>query len=72
MSLWLYVAIGLLVLIGIIVLMKTDSRPMRIFKQKTELITNVTYICLHCGDEFKGATCPKCGSNSRKAEFNNK
>jgi rubrerythrin len=72
MSLWLYVVIGLLVVIAIIVLMKADSRPMRSFKQKTELITNVTYICSYCGNTFKGTTCPKCGSNSRRAEFSDK
>jgi rubrerythrin len=72
MSLWLYVVVGLLVVIAIIVLMKTDSRPMRSLKQKTELITNVTYICLHCGNTFKGSTCPRCGSNSKQAEFSNK
>jgi len=72
MSLWLYVIVGLLAVIAIIVLMKADSRPMRGFKQKTELITNVTYLCLHCGNAFKGSTCPKCGSNSKQAEFGNK
>jgi rubrerythrin len=72
MSLWLYVVGGLLVVITVIVLMKTDPRPMRSLKQKTELITNVTYICLHCGNTFKGAKCPHCGSNTKQAEFSDK
>ncbi|MFQ5940935.1 MAG: hypothetical protein ACE5KA_04470 [Nitrososphaerales archaeon] len=72
MSLWLYVVLGLLVLIAVIVLMKADSRPLRTFRQKTELITDVTYICSHCGNAFKGATCPQCGSNGRKSAYSNK
>ncbi len=69
MSLWLYVTVGLLVLIAIIVVMKADSNPMRSFKHKTELITNVTYICSHCGNSFKGAKCPTCGSNNWRGEI---
>lgn len=69
MSLWLYVVGGLLAVIAIIVLMKTDNAPMRSFKQKTDFITNVTYICMHCGKAFKGAKCPNCGSDRKQTPF---
>ena len=68
MSLWLFVSVGILIVIAIIVVMKADSGAMRSFKNKTKLITNVTYICSHCGNSFKGAQCPTCGSNSWQGE----
>jgi hypothetical protein len=27
------------------------------------------YVCLTCGNRFKGATCPRCGSKIKRAEF---
>ncbi len=72
MSLWLYVIIGLIVIVVIFILMKADSRPIRSLKQNNQLITNVDYICLHCGNKFNGATCPNCGFNSKRAEFGNR
>ncbi|MEM2761023.1 MAG: hypothetical protein QXU32_12475 [Nitrososphaerales archaeon] len=69
MSLWLYVVIGLLVVIAILVLMKADSKPMRTIKRKTDMISNLTYICLHCGNSFQGPKCPTCGSNNKRPDF---
>lgn len=69
MSLWFYVVVGLLVVIAIIVLMKADSKPMRSFRRKSELITNTTYICMYCGYQFSGSTCPKCGRGRRQPQF---
>lgn len=66
---WVYVVIGLVVIIAILLLMKGETRPLRRFARGTELITDVTYVCMHCGQTFKGASCPKCGSDSKRIEF---
>ena len=67
---WLYVVIGLVVIIAILILMKTDSRSIKgRFGRRTELIADVTYVCMHCGHSFKGARCPKCGSDRKPLEF---
>jgi rubrerythrin len=29
----------------------------------------VSYICIACGQRFKGGTCPRCGSKMKKADF---
>jgi hypothetical protein len=29
----------------------------------------VSYVCIVCGQRFKGGTCPRCGSKMRKADF---
>ncbi|MDE1763654.1 MAG: hypothetical protein KGH88_05360 [Thaumarchaeota archaeon] len=29
----------------------------------------VGYVCLVCGNKFRGALCPRCGSKMKKAEF---
>ncbi len=27
------------------------------------------YVCLVCGNKFKGVTCPRCGSKTKRADF---
>ena len=67
---WLYVVVGLLVIIAILILMKTDSRSIKErLTKRTDLITDVTYVCMHCGHMFKGSRCPKCGSHRKPLEF---
>jgi len=67
---WLYVIVGLLVIIGILILMKTDTRQIKgRFGKKRELITDVTYVCMKCGHSFKGSSCPKCGADRKPLEF---
>jgi len=66
---WLYVVIGLIVIIAILLLVKSESRPLKRKFASTELITDVTYVCMHCGQTFKGSSCPKCGSDSKRIEF---
>lgn len=29
----------------------------------------VNYICISCGQRFKGGACPRCGSKMKKADF---
>jgi 4-hydroxybenzoate polyprenyltransferase len=29
----------------------------------------VSYVCIVCGQRFKGGTCPRCGSKMKKADF---
>ena len=29
----------------------------------------VKYVCLTCNHRFKGGSCPRCGSNMRRADF---
>ncbi len=29
----------------------------------------VSYVCIACGQRFKGGTCPRCGSKMKKADF---
>ena len=29
----------------------------------------VNYICISCGQKFKGGACPRCGSKMKKADF---
>jgi len=67
---WPYVVLGLLVIIAILIFMKTDTKLIkgRVGK-RTELITDVTYVCMHCGHSFKGSRCPKCGSDRKPVEF---
>lgn len=31
--------------------------------------TAVKYSCLVCNNRFKGATCPRCGSKMKRADF---
>jgi rubrerythrin len=66
---WFYVVVGLLVIIAILMFMKTDSRLKGRLTKRTELITDVTYVCMHCGNSFKGSRCPKCGSERKPLEF---
>lgn len=67
---WFYVVVGLVVIIAILMLMKTDSRSIKgRLRKRTELITDVTYVCMHCGNSFKGSRCPKCGSDRKPLEF---
>ncbi|MGH9921842.1 MAG: hypothetical protein ACRD38_03735 [Nitrososphaerales archaeon] len=67
---WIYVVIGLVVVIGILILMKSESRSGKgRFARKAEPITGVTYVCMHCGNTFQGSSCPKCGSERKPIEF---
>lgn len=65
---WIYVVIGLLVVIAILILMKTDSRSVKGRLTRREL-TDVSYVCMHCGHMFKGSRCPKCGSDRKPIEY---
>ncbi len=29
----------------------------------------VNYVCIVCGQRFKGGTCPRCGSKMKRADF---
>jgi hypothetical protein len=29
----------------------------------------INYICISCGQKFKGGSCPRCGSKMKKADF---
>ena len=29
----------------------------------------VSYVCIVCGQRFKGGTCPRCGSKMKRADF---
>ena len=29
----------------------------------------INYVCIACGQRFKGGSCPRCGSKMKKAEF---
>jgi hypothetical protein len=29
----------------------------------------INYLCIACGQRFKGGSCPRCGSKMKKAEF---
>ena len=70
---WLYVVVGLVIIIAILILMKGDSRSIRgRFAKRSEVITDVTYVCMHCGNTFKGSSCPRCGSDKRQAQFSDK
>jgi hypothetical protein len=31
--------------------------------------TGVKYVCLTCNHRFKGASCPRCGSKMKRADF---
>jgi hypothetical protein len=30
---------------------------------------SVNYVCIVCGQRFKGGTCPRCGSKMKRADF---
>jgi len=67
---WLYVVVGLIVVIGILILMKSESRSGRgRFARRAEPVAGVTYVCMHCGNTFQGSSCPKCGSERKPIEF---
>lgn len=66
---WPYVVIGLIVIIAILILMRTESGPLKRRSRRAELIRDVTYVCMHCGHTFKGSTCPKCGVDRKPIEF---
>jgi 4-hydroxybenzoate polyprenyltransferase len=29
----------------------------------------ISYVCIVCGQRFKGGTCPRCGSKMKRADF---
>jgi 4-hydroxybenzoate polyprenyltransferase len=29
----------------------------------------ISYVCIACGQRFKGGTCPRCGSKMKRADF---
>jgi rubrerythrin len=29
----------------------------------------INYVCIACGQRFKGGSCPRCGSKMKKADF---
>jgi hypothetical protein len=29
----------------------------------------INYVCISCGQRFKGGSCPRCGSKMKKADF---
>jgi 4-hydroxybenzoate polyprenyltransferase len=29
----------------------------------------INYVCIACGQRFKGGTCPRCGSKMKRADF---
>ncbi len=66
---WPYVVIGLIVIIAILILMRSDSGPLKRRSKHAQLITDVTYVCMHCGHTFKGSSCPKCGADRKPIEF---
>lgn len=67
---WFYVAVGLVIIIAILILMRVESGPLkRRYAKGAELITNVTYVCMHCGHAFEGSRCPKCGFDRKPLEF---
>jgi rubrerythrin len=66
---WLYVVVGLVVIIAILLLMKSDTRLKGRLTRRTELLTDVTYVCMRCGHSFRGSRCPKCGSERKPIDF---
>lgn len=66
---WVYVVIGLVVIIAILILMKSDRTIKGRFVRRAKVLADVTYVCMHCGHSFKGAKCPKCGFDRKPVEF---
>ena len=29
----------------------------------------INYVCISCGNRYKGASCPRCGSKMKRADF---
>lgn len=57
---WIYVVVGLLIIIVLIVLLKGEKRSMRI-GYSGKRVTDTLGICLSCGNKFRGSKCPYCG-----------
>ncbi|MEM0367649.1 MAG: hypothetical protein QW572_04425 [Candidatus Nitrosocaldus sp.] len=57
---WIYVVVGLLIIIVLIVLLKGEKRSMRI-GYSGKRVTDTLSICLSCGNKFRGSKCPYCG-----------
>lgn len=57
---WIYVVIGLLIIIVLIALLKGEKRSMRI-GYGGKRVTDTLSICLSCGSKFRGSKCPYCG-----------
>lgn len=66
---WIYVVIGLVVIIALLLLMKAEPRLKGRLTGRTELVAGITYVCMHCGHSFRGSRCPKCGSERKPIEF---
>lgn len=64
---WAYVAVGVVVLIALLILIKSESSPLR--RRRSETASGLTYICMHCGHSFKGGRCTHCGSERKPIDF---
>ncbi len=66
---WFYVAVGLVVIIAIILLIRRESGPLKARAKNPDVVRNVTYVCMNCGYSFRGLRCPKCGSDKKPLEL---
>ncbi len=60
---WVYVVVGLLIIIVLIVLLKGE-KSMRVGYSRgysSKKVTDTLGICLSCGNKFRGSRCPYCG-----------
>ncbi|GBC73632.1 hypothetical protein HRbin04_01036 [archaeon HR04] len=55
---WVYVVIGLLIILVLVVLLKGERRHLH---GKKYYAVNTLTICLSCGSRFRGSKCPYCG-----------
>ncbi|MEM0480383.1 MAG: hypothetical protein QXR94_03145 [Candidatus Nitrosocaldus sp.] len=54
---WVYVVIGLLIILVLVVLLKGERRHTYGRYHASDTLT----ICLSCGSRFRGSKCPYCG-----------
>ncbi|MCS6768459.1 MAG: hypothetical protein RMJ59_06560 [Candidatus Nitrosocaldus sp.] len=60
---WVYVVVGLLIILVLVVLLKGERRSTthsRGHGQYHDMSGTLT-ICLSCGSRFRGSKCPYCG-----------
>ncbi|MFN4336607.1 MAG: hypothetical protein ACK4FV_03360 [Candidatus Nitrosocaldus sp.] len=64
---WVYVVVGLLIIIVLLVLLKGEKGNIRM-GYSSKRVTDTLGICLSCGSKFRGSRCPYCGFEHAESE----
>src|SRR5215213_5635887 len=66
--------LSLVAIIGVFIAMnyyvrRWQMRRMGMTSSSTGGGGGINYVCIACGQRFKGGSCPRCGSKMKRADF---